>query len=62
MHHYARARVGDVWLLDPSPRTLEIFRLDGDGWRLASAFAGDDKVHAEPFEAIELDMENVWAW
>jgi Uma2 family endonuclease len=61
MHHYARAAVGHVWLVDPGPRTLEVFRLDGDGWRLASSFAGDIKVRAEPFDAIELDLSNLWA-
>jgi Uma2 family endonuclease len=61
MHHYARAGVRHVWLIDPGPRTLEIYRLDGEGWGLTAAFAGDDKVHAEPFDAIELDLTNVWA-
>jgi Uma2 family endonuclease len=61
MHHYARAGVSHVWLIDPGPRTLEIFRLDGEGWRLVSAFAGDDKVRAEPFDAIEIELGNVWA-
>jgi Uma2 family endonuclease len=61
MHHDARAGVRHVWLIDPGPRTLEIYRLDGQGWRLTAAFAGDDKVHAEPFDAIDLELANIWA-
>jgi Uma2 family endonuclease len=61
MHHYARVGVSHLWLVDPGPRTLEIFRLDGQGWRLAASFAGDGKVRAEPFDAIEVELGNVWA-
>jgi Uma2 family endonuclease len=62
MHHYARAGVGHVWLLDPALRTLEVYRLDGEGWRLVLSAAGDDRVRAEPFDAIELDLAPLWAW
>ena len=61
MHHYGRARVSHVWFLDPVPQTLEVFRLDGDGWRLAMAEAGDVKARAEPFEAIAIDLAGLWA-
>lgn len=61
MHHYARAGVSLVWLLDPGPQTLEVFRLDGEGWRLVMTAAGDAKVRAEPFEAVEIDLARVWA-
>jgi Uma2 family endonuclease len=61
MHHYVRAGVKHVWLLDPGPRTLEVFRLDGDGWRLTLSAAGAETVRAEPFDAIELDLTALWA-
>ena len=61
MHHYARAQVRHVWLLDPAPETLEVFRLDGDGWRLITSVAGAVRVRAEPFEAVELDLGPLWA-
>src|SRR4051812_12495902 len=53
-HHYARARVSHLWFVDPTPQTLEVFRLDGDGWRLVLTAAGDEKIRAEPFDAVEL--------
>jgi Uma2 family endonuclease len=61
MHHYARASVKHVWLLDPGPKTLEVFRLDGDGWRRTLSAAGAETVRAEPFDAIELDLAALWA-
>jgi Uma2 family endonuclease len=50
-----------VWIVDPLAKTLEIFRLDGDGWRLAGTFEGDQRVRAEPFDAIELELAALWA-
>lgn len=61
IHHYARARVGYLWLLDPDPRTLEVFRLEGGGWRLVTSVAGDVKVAAEPFDAVPIDLARIWA-
>lgn len=60
-HHYARAGVRHLWFLDPAPQTLEVFRLDGGGWRLVTSAAGNEKIRAEPFEAMELDLAGLWA-
>lgn len=57
---YAREQVAHVWLVDPVAQTLEVFRLDGPGWRLAGAWSGTDKVRAEPFDAVELDLALLW--
>ena len=58
---YARERVGHAWLVDPIIRTLEVFRLDGEGWRLAGTWRDDAKVRAEPFDAIELELAALWS-
>lgn len=57
---YAREGVPHVWLLDPLAKTLEVLRLDGEGYRLAAAFGGDEAVRAEPFDAIELPLGLLW--
>jgi len=57
---YGRERVPHVWLVDPIARTLEVFRLDGAGYRLLVAHGGDEPVRAEPFDAIELDLGAVF--
>jgi hypothetical protein len=49
-----------LWLLDPAPRTLEVYRLDGGGWRVVLTAAGNDRVRAEPFDAIELELASAW--
>jgi Uma2 family endonuclease len=58
---YARDGVGHVWLVDAVAQTLEVFRLDGETYRLVLTGGGDDKVRAEPFDAIELDLAVFWA-
>jgi Uma2 family endonuclease len=57
---YARERVSHVWLVDPLAKTLEIFRLDGETYRLVATHAEDAKVRAEPFDAIELELGALW--
>ncbi len=58
---YARDRVGHLWLVDPTLRTLEALRLEGDRWVVLGAWRDDARVRAEPFEAFELELASLWA-
>ena len=58
---YARERVTHLWLVDPLVKTLEVFRLDGDSYRVVHTWRGNARVRAEPFDAIELDLSILWA-
>lgn len=58
---YARESVGHAWLLDPALKTLEVFRLETARWVLLSTFMGDEKIRAEPFDEIELDLALIWS-
>jgi len=57
---YARHGVEHVWLIDPEPQTLEVYRRQGELWLLIGAHAGDANVRAEPFDAIELELGALW--
>ncbi|WP_074949969.1 Uma2 family endonuclease [Myxococcus fulvus] len=57
---YAREGVGHVWLVDPKARTLEVFRRDGERWVELGTYSGDERVRAEPFEALELVLSDLW--
>ncbi|MCP3138728.1 Uma2 family endonuclease [Pyxidicoccus xibeiensis] len=57
---YAREGVEHVWLVDPDSRTLEVFRRQGDTWEPRGTYAGETRVRAEPFEAMELDLGALW--
>jgi Uma2 family endonuclease len=58
---YATQGIGHAWLVDPLQRTLEVFRNQGGRWTLLSTHADEDKVRAEPFDAIELELSALWA-
>ena len=57
---YAREGVHRVWLLDPLARALETLRLEGARWSLTATHEGEQRVRAEPFDAIELDLGSLW--
>jgi len=57
---YARERVGYLWLVHPSLQTLEVYRLEGQQWVIASSHVGAEGARAEPFGAVELNMSRWW--
>jgi Uma2 family endonuclease len=58
---YLREGVSHVWLVDPILRTLEILERSGSAWTLVAVHRDDARVHARPFDAIELDLSVLWA-
>lgn len=58
---YAREGVRHVWLVDPLARTLEVLRLEGQRWLVLSVHAEGEGVRAEPFDAIELELDALWS-
>jgi Uma2 family endonuclease len=57
---YAHEQVAHIWLVDPLQRTLEVYRLEEQGWFLVSSYGDSGSVHAEPFEALEIDINRWW--
>jgi Uma2 family endonuclease len=58
---YARERVGHVWSIDPEAKSLEVLRLEGAFWQIIATYGDSDRVRAEPFDAVELDLAILWA-
>ena len=58
---YARDGVGYVWLVNPLERTLEALKLDAGRWVILGVWRDAARVRAEPFDAIELELEVLWA-
>ena len=57
---YAREGIGHLWLVDPSVRTLEAFRL-ADGDRSAAGSASEaEPVSFPPFEAVSFPLDALW--
>lgn len=57
---YAHASVASAWLVDPLQRTLEVFALRDRHWVLIAAHAENERVRAEPFAAVELELGALW--
>ncbi|MCW5801184.1 MAG: Uma2 family endonuclease [Deltaproteobacteria bacterium] len=58
---YAAQQVAHAWLLHPHDRTLEVLRLHDGMWLTVAVHEGEQRVRAEPFDAIELDLASLWA-
>jgi Uma2 family endonuclease len=58
---YARESVRHAWLIDPTARTLEAFRLEDGPWSLRTRASGAEVLRLEPFDAIEFDLKSIWA-
>jgi Uma2 family endonuclease len=58
---YAREQVLHLWLVDPIAQTLEAYGLEGDRWTLLGTWRDDARVRVEPFAALELELERLWA-
>jgi Uma2 family endonuclease len=58
---YGRVGVRHLWFVDPIAQTLEILRHERDGWLVVETYGGDEKVRAEPFDAVALDLSGWWA-
>jgi hypothetical protein len=61
MELFRRAFVRHVWLIGWVARTQEVDRNDPGGWLRVATFTGDARVRAEPFDAIELDLSQLWS-
>jgi Uma2 family endonuclease len=57
---YAQHCVAHVWLIDPRLNTLEVLRLESGRWVVAGNYGANDIVHAEPFDAIDLNLATLW--
>jgi Uma2 family endonuclease len=57
---YAAHGVQFAWLVSPTDRSLEAYRLVGDRWLLLGVYTGGD-VRVEPFDAVPLSLDAVFS-
>jgi Uma2 family endonuclease len=61
MRLYAAHGLPHLWLVDPIAQTLESYRLEGTRWLLLATHGGDETAAIEPFEAVPLELADLWA-
>jgi Uma2 family endonuclease len=54
LNAYHRFEVPHYWMIDPAEETLSIYRQTADGYLLVLAADAEQRVRAEPFDAIEI--------
>ena len=57
---YARFGIAWYWIADPIERTIEIYELEGDRYRLVSVTAADAIVTSPLFPGLEIRLADVW--
>ncbi len=63
MPRYGAAGVSHLWLVDPTPCTLEAYAwlADPGRWTLIGTWGGDEPaVRVPPFDAVALDLSRWW--
>ncbi len=61
MPRYASHGIPYCWLVDPSAKTLEAFKLKDGQWVLLASFVEVAEVATEPFEAVPFPLDALWA-
>lgn len=57
---YAEIGVGHIWYVDPMRRELEVCRIVDGKWLQLGIYGADEKVRAEPFEEVEIELAEWW--
>jgi Uma2 family endonuclease len=57
---YLKGGVSYLWLIEPESRTLEVLESTPNGWLAVQSFSDDEVVRAKPFDAVEIDLFEVW--
>ncbi|AUX34131.1 hypothetical protein SOCE836_062990 [Sorangium cellulosum] len=57
MRVYQRCGVPHYWIVDPEDQTLTVHRWTSEGYLLVLAAERGERVRAEPFGEVELEMD-----
>jgi Uma2 family endonuclease len=57
---YAEIGVAFLWYIDPPARALTVSKLQDGRWVELGVHGPDEKIRAEPFDAIEIDLAVWW--
>lgn len=59
MRTYQRAAVPHYWLIDPIAETLIVYRWTEAGYLLVQSAEGEERIRAEPFDAVSLSVRGL---
>jgi Uma2 family endonuclease len=59
MRTYQRSGVPHYWIIDPIAETLIVYRWTEGGFLLVPSAQGEERVRAEPFDAVSLSVRGL---
>jgi Uma2 family endonuclease len=59
MRTYQRTAVPHYWIVDPVAETLIVYRWTEGGYLLVQSAQGEEKIQAEPFEAVAFSVHGL---
>lgn len=61
MKRYGRAGVKEVWIIDPSNKILDVFKLIADGrYGQPETYSIGDKIEVDIFPDLVIDLTDVF--
>jgi Uma2 family endonuclease len=60
LNAYHRFEIPHYWIVDPGEETLSVFRWTATGYLLVLAARTGDRVRAEPFDAVEIEIGEIF--
>ena len=57
---YAAAGVNHAWMIHPVLRSLQVLRRLDKHWLEVGYYLDDERIRAEPFDAVEIDLSRLW--
>ena len=60
LNAYHQFAVPHYWIVDPGDETLSVFRWTATGYLLVLAARTGDRVRAEPFDAVEIEIGEIF--
>jgi len=60
LKQYALYGVGEYWLVDPEGNSVEIFRLQRDGYEIAARLGFQDSLTSPLFPGLKLAVAGFW--
>lgn len=57
---YAKAGVGEYWIVQPSPAMVEVLYLDGIGFRLHGSYTDRERLVSPTFPELSLELSELF--
>lgn len=58
---YARSGVAHYWIVDPEARTVELYEIEAEAYRLIRKATAQDILRPPLFPGLEIDLGEIWA-